>query len=47
MTVIPIPLHGMADGKILLPADLEEEDWAYAVNMAKFILENYRRKGGA
>ena len=45
-TVIPIPLHGMADGKITLPANLNEEDWQYAVNMAKFILENYRRKGG-
>lgn len=40
---IPIPLHGMKDGAILLPDGLNKKQWDYAKKMAEFILENYRQ----
>ena len=41
MVMIPIPLHGMPDGAILLPENLTKQQWTYAKKMAQFILENY------
>lgn len=41
MIRIPIPLHGMEDGAILLPNGLNKMQWAYAKKMAAFILDNY------
>lgn len=43
MTVIPVGLHGMQDGAIHLPANLNKRQWDYAVKMASFILENYHQ----
>lgn len=40
---IPIPLHGMQDGAILLPEGLTKQQWVYAQKMAQFILENYHQ----
>ena len=39
---IPIPLHGMEDGVVYLPDHLSKNQWAYALKITKFILENYR-----
>ncbi len=39
---IHIPLHGMADGAVFLPDNLTPEQWAYALRITKFLLDNYR-----
>ena len=39
---IHIPLHGMADGMVYLPDNLSTSQWAYALKITKFLLENYR-----
>jgi hypothetical protein len=39
---IHIPLHGMPDGVVYLPDELPPEQWAYALKITKFLLENYR-----
>ncbi len=39
---IPIPLHGMDDGLILIPKGMNKEQWDYALKIATFLLENYR-----
>lgn len=39
---IVIPIHGMPDGKVLLPEGLGSSQWAHVIKMTQFILENYR-----
>jgi hypothetical protein len=39
---IPIPIFGMRDGAIVLPAKLNDKQWAAVVKMTQFILTNYR-----
>lgn len=39
---IPIPLHGMPDGAVFLPDGMSSAQWAYALRIAKFLIENYR-----
>lgn len=39
---IPIPLHGMDDGAVFLPDNLTKAQWAYALKITKFLIENYR-----
>lgn len=39
---IVIPIHGMRDGKVLLPEGLGASQWAHVIKMTQFILENYR-----
>lgn len=39
---ITVPLHGMPDGCMYFPKDMEPSEWAYTVKIAKFMLENYR-----
>lgn len=43
MIKIPIPLHGMDDGMIVLPENLTKKQWEYAKKMAAFILDNYHQ----
>jgi hypothetical protein len=40
---IPIPLHGMEDGAVFLPDNMTKAQWAYALKIAKFLIENYRQ----
>lgn len=42
---IPIPLHGMDDGAVFLPDNLTPSQWAYALKITKFLIENYRQEG--
>lgn len=42
MLRITIPLSGMKEGVIYLPAGLDAKAWGYAKNMTKVILDNYR-----
>lgn len=44
---IPIPLHGMEDGAVFLPDGLTASQWAYALKITKFLIENYRDEGNA
>lgn len=39
---IPIPLHGMDDGAVFLPDNMTKSQWAYALKITKFLIENYR-----
>lgn len=39
---IPIPLHGMDDGAVFLPDNMTAGQWAYALKITKFLIENYR-----
>jgi hypothetical protein len=39
---IPIPLHGMDDGAVFLPDNMSKSQWAYALKITKFLIENYR-----
>ena len=39
---IHIPLHGMDDGMVYLPDNLSAAQWAYALKITKFLLDNYR-----
>lgn len=39
---IQIPLHGMDDGVVYLPDKLTPDQWAYALKITKFLLDNYR-----
>lgn len=39
---IPIPLHGMEDGAVFLPDNMTATQWAYALKITKFLIENYR-----
>lgn len=39
---IPIPIYGMRDGAIHLPADMDERQWNSVIKMTEFILKNYR-----
>ncbi len=39
---IPVPLHGMDDGMILIPKGMNKDQWDYALKIATFLLENYR-----
>lgn len=39
---IPIPLHGMEDGAVFLPDSMTKAQWAYALKITKFLIENYR-----
>lgn len=39
---IPIPLHGMDDGAVFLPDNMTNTQWAYALKITKFLIENYR-----
>lgn len=39
---IPIPLHGMDDGAVFLPDNMTSAQWAYALKITKFLIENYR-----
>lgn len=39
---IPIPLHGMNDGAVFLPDNMTGAQWAYALKITKFLIENYR-----
>lgn len=39
---IPIPLHGMEDGAVFLPDNMTAAQWAYALKITKFLIENYR-----
>ena len=39
---IPIPLHGMEDGAVFLPDNMTNSQWAYALKITKFLIENYR-----
>ncbi len=41
---IQIPLHGMPDGVVYLPDGLTAAQWAYALKITKFLLENYRNE---
>lgn len=43
MIRIPIPLHGLQDGAILLPQGMSKKSWDHAKKMARFILDNYRQ----
>lgn len=45
--VIPIPIYGMQDGAIHLPADMDERQWNSVIKMTEFILKNYRETMGA
>ncbi len=42
MMKITIPLHGMKDGLVFFPEEMNKKQWEYALKMATFILENYR-----
>jgi hypothetical protein len=42
MIEIPVPIFGMQDGTIRLPAKLDDKQWASVVKMTEFILKNYR-----
>lgn len=39
---ISIPLHGMDDGAVFLPDNMTKSQWAYALKITKFLIENYR-----
>jgi Family of unknown function (DUF5343) len=39
---ISIPLHGMSDGAVYLPDHMTKSQWAYALKITKFLIENYR-----
>lgn len=39
---IPIPIYGMNDGSIHLPAEMDERQWNSVIKMTEFILKNYR-----
>jgi hypothetical protein len=41
---IPIPLHGMQDGAVFLPDNMTAAQWAYALKITKFLIENYRNE---
>lgn len=41
---IPIPLHGMEDGAVFLPDNMTASQWAYALKITKFLIENYRQE---
>lgn len=43
---IQIPLHNMDDGAIFLPDGLTKSQWAYALKITKFLLDNYRPDEG-
>ncbi len=43
---IPIPLHGMEDGAVFLPDNMTGAQWAYALKITKFLIENYRLEDG-
>lgn len=42
MVSIPVPLHDMEDGVIMLPENMNKQQWDYAKKIASFLLENYR-----
>lgn len=44
---IPIPLHGMPDGAVFLPDNMTSSQWAYALKITKFLIENYRLEDSA
>lgn len=39
---ISVPLHGMEDGAVFLPDNMTKSQWAYALKITKFLIENYR-----
>jgi hypothetical protein len=39
---ISVPLHGMPDGAVFLPDNMTASQWAYALKITKFLIENYR-----
>lgn len=44
---IAVPLHGMPDGAVFLPDDMTPAQWAYALKITKFLIENYRPEESA
>lgn len=49
MVKITVPLHDMRDGEIWFPKGMNGDQWSYALQMARLILEHYRPdiKGGS